>query len=64
MDDAEVDGQTGWHSGRKSFCKAIYEALGNDLISTRSAMRHSSVLTTAVYLHADRNRVEEAFLRI
>jgi integrase len=59
---AAVHGNVGTHSLRKSYCKAIYRALGNDLIATGVAMRHANVTSTIRYLSFDAEQVERAIL--
>jgi integrase len=59
---AGLQGNTGCHSMRKTFCQNIYRALGNDLIATQAAMHHASITSTIRYLTFDNARVEAAIL--
>jgi integrase len=59
---AGIDGNTGCHSMRKTFCQNVYRALGNDLIATQAAMHHASITSTIRYLSFDNQQVEAAIL--
>lgn len=59
---AGVEGHTGCHSMRKTFCQNVYQALGNDLVATQRAMHHRSITSTVRYLTFDSARVEAAIL--
>jgi integrase len=59
---AGLQGNTGCHSMRKTFCQNVYRVLNNDLIATQAAMHHSSITSTIRYLTFDNNRVEAAIL--
>jgi integrase len=59
---AGVEGNTGTHSLRKTFCNRVYRALGNDLIATQAAMHHRSITSTIRYLSFDAVEVEKAIL--
>lgn len=59
---AGVEGNTGTHSLRKTFCNKVYRALGNDLIATQAAMHHRSITSTIRYLSFDAAEVETAIL--
>jgi integrase len=59
---AGVEGNTGTHSLRKTFCNKVYRALRNDLIATQAAMHHRSISSTIRYLSFDAAEVESAIL--
>jgi len=59
---AGAEGNTGCHSMRKTFCKKVYHALGNDLVATQVAMHHRAITSTLRYLSFDSGRVEAAIL--
>jgi integrase len=59
---AGIEGNTGCHSMRKTFCQNVYRALGNDLIATQAAMHHASITSTIRYLSFDNRQVEAAIL--
>jgi integrase len=59
---AGVEGNTGTHSLRKTFCSKVYHALQNDLIATQAAMHHRSITSTIRYLSFDAAAVEMAIL--
>jgi integrase len=59
---AGVEGNTGTHSLRKTFCNKVYRALQNDLIATAAAMHHRSITSTIRYLSFDAAAVETAIL--
>lgn len=50
------------HSMRKTFAGRVYRALKFDLIATRDALAHSSVLTTVKYLEVNRAEIDRAIL--
>jgi integrase len=60
--DAGVEGNTGTHSLRKTFCNKVYRALRNDLIATQAAMHHRSITSTIRYLSFNAAEVERAIL--
>lgn len=64
IDHAGLDGQTGWHSARKSFCRGLYEVLNFNLEGARIGMRHSQAESTAACLETDPARVEAAILAL
>ena len=50
------------HSLRRSFCRDIFGRSGHDLVACSRAMGHASVLTTALYLSADEQKVHSLIL--
>lgn len=56
---AKLQGNTGTHSMRKSFCKRVYDASGKDLLITQRAMNHVSLSSTQSYLDCDAEVVDE-----
>lgn len=54
------DGRLGSHSLRKTWARSCYEASGRDIMVLKSALSHSSVMTTQKYLEADASEIERA----
>ncbi|MCO6432234.1 MAG: tyrosine-type recombinase/integrase [Deltaproteobacteria bacterium] len=61
---AELQGQLGCHSMRKTFCARVHEALGRDLLKTQRALGHKCVSSTAAYLSFNEAEISEAVLSI
>ena len=55
-------GELGCHALRKTFARAMYDALDHDLLRTAKALRHSQIATTTRYLSFNEREVDDAIL--
>lgn len=56
--DNQFEGKLATHTGRKTFAKACFEALGNDILALQSCMGHQSLASTANYVDPNRDKIE------
>lgn len=59
----EDDGRLGTHTLRKTLARKVYALSGKDIMVTRDAMGHSSLMVTERYLETTREDVDRAILR-
>lgn len=57
-----LEGSVATHSARKTFAHDMYRKLGRDLVATKAAMGHSSIVTTEIYLTPDQDVINKAIL--
>jgi integrase len=59
-----LEGKIATHSWRKTFADKIYDALGHDLVATKSAMGHKDIGSTIKYLSFREEKVNQAILNL
>lgn len=59
---AGVTGHVATHTMRKTFAGNVHRALKHDLVATKEALGHSSILTTVKYLEVKRDAIDAAIL--
>jgi integrase len=65
FDGARIEGgKLATHSGRKTFAKMVYEAVGNDLLSLQTAMGHKSISSTQHYIKPNMDKINEVLTGI
>ncbi len=61
---AEMTGQLGTHSMRKTFADRVYQKLNGDIFKVKRALNHASILSTLSYLSFKEEEIEQAILSI
>lgn len=56
-------GKIGTHGMRKTFAKDMYRKLGKDIIKLQLAMGHAEVTSTAKYVGAEAQEIDDAILK-
>lgn len=59
---ANVTGRVATHTMRKTFAHKVYNALKHDLVATKDALGHSSILNTIKYLAPNQSAIDSAVL--
>lgn len=57
-----LEGSVATHSARKSFCHSMYKKLDRDLVATKAAMGHASIMSTIKYLEPSQDVINKALL--
>lgn len=64
FEGAELVGNLGTHTMRKTFADRLYERLGGDLVKLQKALGHRSILSTAAYVSFREEEIDAAILSV